>query len=208
MFRSVFLAFVVGATLVLAAPLFPRQQMVDAYETSPYYSGGYSDYDVYERQMLPRGEREFYTQAGGQLGLGMGVGGFGGFGSNVYQQQGLGLQRNLNLGGFGLGLQQQSVLGSLAGFGVGASSSSKKVQYAQPIVTYAQPVVQQVDLEQPNIQKQHLTAQAIIQPTFQTAPLMTTAAITATAPTMQKQAGASHSNLNLGSWGQGFNKLY
>lgn len=40
----------------------------------------------------------------------------------------------------------------------------KSIRYAQPIVTYAQPIVQQMDTTPPKVEKQHLTAQAIIQP--------------------------------------------
>jgi len=77
---------------------------------------------------------------------------------------------------------------------------AKTVQYAQPIVTYAQPIVQQVDMAQPIMQKQQLSAQPIIQPTFQTAPVQFQQAITATAPTIQKGFGSGQ-NLGLGGYG-------
>lgn len=45
-----------------------------------------------------------------------------------------------------------------------SSSSLGSLRYSQPIVTYAQPIVQQVDMTAPKIQKQHINAEAIVQP--------------------------------------------
>jgi hypothetical protein len=40
----------------------------------------------------------------------------------------------------------------------------ERLTYAQPIVTFAQPIVQKVDMSPPKVQKQTLLAQAIVQP--------------------------------------------
>lgn len=48
------------------------------------------------------------------------------------------------------------------------SSSSKshasKLSYSQPTVTYAQPIIEKVDMTPPIVEKQLLTAETIVQP--------------------------------------------
>jgi hypothetical protein len=68
---------------------------------------------------------------------------------------------------------------------------NKAVKYQQPIVTYAQPIVQKMDLSLPNIKKQHQLAQAIIQPTYQTAPVQQAVSLSATAPVINKGFGSN-----------------
>jgi len=67
--------------------------------------------------------------------------------------------------------------------------TKKQVQYATPIVTYAQPVVESIDMTPPQMPHQKLTAKAIVQPTYRESPMMTVSPIMATAPTMRKGAG-------------------
>jgi phage-related protein len=79
-----------------------------------------------------------------------------------------------------------------------APAPQKQVQYAQPIVTYAQPIVQALDTTAPEVADQSYTAQPIVQPTYQTAPVQRVQAISATAPTINKGYG---SGMNLGAAG-------
>ena len=79
-----------------------------------------------------------------------------------------------------------------------APAPQKQVQYAQPIVTYAQPIVQALDTTAPQMPDESYTAQPIVQPTYQTAPVQRVQAISATAPTINKGYGA---NMNLGAMG-------
>jgi hypothetical protein len=150
---------------------------VTAVVAYPYVEYGYDmdvdyndyDYDGYE------------VMGAARYGLGLGYGGFG-YGG---------------LGAFGAGGGKKGAPVALAM--VQPVQQNKKVQYAQPIVTYAQPIVQPVNMQQPIVQTKQMTAQPIIQPTFQTAPLQTTQAISATAPTIQKGFGT---NVGLGHFGR------
>jgi len=74
------------------------------------------------------------------------------------------------------------------------------VRYAQPIVTYAQPVVQPLNYEQPIINQKNMVAQPIYQPTYTEAPIAAAATLTTTAPAIQKGYGA---NVGLGGYGYG-----
>lgn len=119
---------------------------------------------------------------------GAGLGGFG-FGANVQPV----LLQQLQQPVLQQGKKQQAVMLQQP-----VMQQTKSVRYAQPIVTYAQPIVEQVNMAQPIVQSKQHTAQAIIQPSFQTAPVQQVQAISTTAPTIQKGFGQ---NLGLGQVG-------
>jgi len=169
MLRSLLVAFVLGTTLVLALPYIPRERVIREY----------ADIDPYTSLPLTERERYLDTRYDSRYGYEPM------FVRTVYpleDEEEFGVQ----------GVEQYS-LGGLGAFGAGGfgAGGGKKLQYAQPIVTYAQPVVQPVNLQQPVLQAHTKQASPIIQPTYQVAPLMRTQAISATAPTMNKKAGGS-----------------
>jgi len=80
------------------------------------------------------------------------------------------------------------------------AQSKKQVNYAAPIVTYAQPIVQALDTTAPQVADQSYTAAPIVQPTYQVAPVQNVQAISATAPTINKGFG---SGMGLGALNYG-----
>jgi len=142
--------------------------------------GSYVDYELIDYT-------DFDTMgAGGPPGFGgFGKGGYGGLGANI---QFLPITQQETLAPVVQNKQrfvQQPVLTPQP-----VVQSTKPIRYNAPIVTYAQPITQQVDMSAPVVQKQKLTAEAIVQPTFTTAPVTYQQAITSTAPTINKGFGA------------------
>jgi hypothetical protein len=90
--------------------------------------------------------------------------------------------------GFGFGLAALPIAQPILNTKKAAPVMSK-VRYAQPIVTYAQPIVQAMDMEMPVLQTKTETAKPVYQPTFQVAPVQQAVSLQATAPVIQKGFG-------------------
>lgn len=157
---------------------------------------------VHEEKNIYDDDDEFATMGAGGFGLGLGLGAFALRCAARAQLLGwAGLMSDGVVAGVAGGPKGANVVGLVAATPVLAAApvqNNKKVRYAQPVVTYAQPVVQQVDMSAPVIPTHKKTAAPIIQPTFQTAPVQQAITLSATAPTIQKGFGAGLNNL--GGW--------